>query len=204
MHQSSIDPIRGLFCLFINISVCQSLNGTRSNRDRKCQHHVSIDFWVKVAQIVQASLTPVIAVLIGIISSRIQRQQARTQQQQAQTTHLQHRLALLDRRMKIFNSTQNFIGLVLREARVEKLETLFQLVRETREHHLLFGPEIGEYIQELYKKGARLHAIYQAAGPEHVIRPEDIPEEFAINDWFTGQPRAAEQKFLKYIDFREP
>jgi hypothetical protein len=163
-----------------------------------------MDFWVKVAQIVQALLTPVIAVWIFIISSRIQRQQARTQQQQAQTSLLQHRLALMDRRMKIFNSTQEFIGLVMREAKVEKMETLFQLMRETREHHLLFGPEIGEYIQELYKKGARLHAIYKMAGPEHIIRQEDIPEEFQINDWFTGQPRAAEQKFRKYIDFREP
>jgi hypothetical protein len=66
----------------------------------------STDFCVKAAQIVQALLTPAIAIWIGIISSRIQRQQAKTQQQQATTNHLQHSLALLmGRRLKIFNVT---------------------------------------------------------------------------------------------------
>jgi 7-keto-8-aminopelargonate synthetase-like enzyme len=165
----------------------------------------SIEFWVKVAQIVQASLTPLIAIWIGIVTSRIQRQQAKTQQQQAQTTHLQHRLALLDRRMKIFNSTQEFIALVLRDAKVEEIKTLSQCVRDTREHHLLFGTEIGEYLDELYKKASRLHVVYTASVPQgNVLRPEHIPVELEIVDWFSRQPRAADEKFLKYIDFREP
>lgn len=164
----------------------------------------SIDFWVKVAQVVQASLTPIIAIWIGIVTSRIQRQQAKTQQQQAQTNHLQHRLALLDRRMKIFNSTLDFIVLIVTDGNVQSRDPLSKLLRETREHHLLFGAEIGEYIEELYKKGARLHTIYQMSGPQHIVRQEDIPVQIEVVEWFSGQIRAAEQKFLKYIDFREP
>ncbi len=42
------------------------------------------------------------------------------------------------------------------------------------------------------------------AGPQHMIPPEDIDEETAINTWFSSQTKIAEQKFLKCIDFREP
>jgi glutamate dehydrogenase/leucine dehydrogenase len=41
------------------------------------------------------------------------------------------------------------------------------------------------------------------SGPQHVIRPEDIEIDTQIIEWFSGQTRVAEQKFLKYIDFRE-
>ena len=163
-----------------------------------------LDMWVKVAQIVTALLTPAIAVWIGILSSRIQHQQSTIQKQQANTSHLQFRLALMERRMKVFNATQEFIALVLREARIETLEPLFTLLRETRESQFLFGSEISGYIDELYKKGARLHAIAAASRPRDIIRPEDIPVAYEINVWFSGQIDIAREKFLKYLDFREP
>ncbi len=163
----------------------------------------SIDLWIKVAQIVQGLLTPVIAILIGVITVRIQRQQARTQSQQAGTHRLQYRLALMDRRMRVFDATQEFIGIVLREARIERGDQLFQFLRDTREHHLLFGAEIGELIDELYKKGARLHAIDAARGPQKITRAEDIPIEAEIVEWFSGQTAVIRNKFLKYLDFRE-
>jgi phosphate/sulfate permease len=164
----------------------------------------SIDFWVKVAQIAQGFSTPIIAALVAFITFIIQRRQTKTQERQAETQRLQHRLALLDRRMKVFNATQEFIALVLQEARIENLGPLFKLTRETREHHFLFGAEIGKYIDELYSKGNRLRTIHAGTRGTDVIRPEDIPEESEINMWFSGQIRVAEGKFLKYIDFREP
>jgi hypothetical protein len=163
----------------------------------------SID-WVKAAKVVQALATPAIAIWIAILSSRIQRQQVKTQQQQADTHHLQYRLALIERRMKVFEATLDFIAMVVREARVQTLEPCFKLLRETREHNLLFGPEIGEYINELYKKGVRLEIIFQMGQPHGIMRPEDIALNTEILEWFSGQFRVAEQKFLKYIDFREP
>lgn len=162
------------------------------------------DSWVKAAQIAQGFSTPVIAASVAIITFRIQRRQAETQERQAKTQGLQHRLALMDRRMKVFNATLEFIVLVLQEAKIEKSEPLHRLLYETREHHLLFGPEIGEYIEEVHKKGARLHTIYQMRGRHAEVRPEDIQLDLEINQWFSGQIRGAEQKFLKYIDFREP
>jgi hypothetical protein len=164
----------------------------------------SID-WAKAAQIAQGFSTPIIAILLGAITILIQRRQAKTQERQAETQKLQHRLALLDRRMKIFNATVEFIVLVITLGRMENIEPLGKLLRETREHHLLFGAEIGDYIrEELYNKGVRLHTIYHMGGREHVTRPEDLPVQTEILEWFGQQIRVAEQKFLKYIDFREP
>ena len=164
----------------------------------------SIDSWVKVAQIAQGFSTPVIALLVAFITFLIQRRQTKTQERQAETQRLQHRLALMDRRLKVFNAAQEFIALVLQEARLTSLEPLFKLTRETREHHFLFGAEIGEYIDELYSKGNKLRQFHAATRGTDVLRPEDIEPETEINMWFSGQIGVAEQKFLKYIDFREP
>jgi len=49
------------------------------------------------------------------------------------------------------------IAAVVREARIEDLNSLFLLVQKTKEHEFLFGPEIGKYIDEIYKKGVELH-----------------------------------------------
>jgi hypothetical protein len=42
------------------------------------------------------------------------------------------------------------------------------------------------------------------SGGQQVMRPEDIPVHAEIVQWFSDQFRVAEQKVLKYIDFREP
>ena len=156
----------------------------------------SID-WVAVAKVIQTLLTPAIAIWIGIVTSRIQRQQATTQRQQ-------YRFGLVERRMKVYDATSEFIAHVIREAKVETMDPLFSLIRDTRESHLLFGAEVGKYVDELYRKGVRLHSMWIAAGPEHIIRAEDIQEEVEIQQWFTGQLEAVKTLFLKYLDFREP
>ena len=97
-----------------------------------------LDRWVKVAQTAQGLMTPAIAIIIGVITWQIQRQQVRTQQQQAETNHRQYRLALLERRMKVFDATMDFIGLILRHAAIEEFEPIRKFIRDTREHHLFF------------------------------------------------------------------
>ena len=157
----------------------------------------SVD-WLKVAHVLQALLTPVIGiatVVIGVIAIKIQRQHA-------ETNRLQHRLALFERRMKVFDATQEFIVLVIRNSRIDTMKPLFALIRNTREHRMLFGPEIGKYIDELYAKGGRLHVIDAAGGG--IIKPEHIQEETEIQLWFSKQAAVAEEKFLKYIDFQKP
>jgi len=110
----------------------------------------------------------------------------------------------VERRMKIYNATKEFIRLVVGEAEVKSIEPLFKLARETQDRHLFFGAEIGQYIDEIFTKGKRLHSIWLASGPAHIIGPEDIQEETQIQQWFTDQIDAVKVLFLKYLDFREP
>jgi hypothetical protein len=170
-----------------------------------------LDTAVKIAQVVQGIITPAIAVVIGYFTWRIQRQQVVTQQQQAettrlqaQTTRLQYRFGLMERRMKVFDATMAFIVFVLRHARIDSLDPIFQLNLDTREHHLLFGKEIGEYIDELYRKGVLIHGLDADRGPHGELRPEHIQPHYELVLWFSGQTDTARELFAKYLDFREP
>lgn len=166
----------------------------------------TLDWWVKAAQIAQGLSAPLLALVLGVITVLIQLRQSKTQRQQAKTNHLQHRLALLERRMRVFDATMAFIALVMRDAQIKTYEPLFGLKAKTAESQWLFGPEISEYIDELFKKGNRLRAIYAARLPGDIMRPEDIPVDAEINEWFTAQveKNLARDRFLKYMDFREP
>ncbi len=104
--------------------------------------------------------------------------------------------------MTVFNSTMNFVAAIGRKANVD-LNQLFDLIRETREHDLLFGPEIGEYITALYKSGNELRARARKQ-LEGIGGQEDIERQTELLNWFAEQTRQGTAKFLKYLDFREP
>jgi hypothetical protein len=155
-----------------------------------------VDF-VKTVNAVQATMALAITVALGVVTVRIQRQQTKIAREQAATNRLQYRLSLFERRMTIFDATTKLFGEITRDARVE-LDQLFTFLRQTRECELLFGHEIKEYLDEIYKKGVDLHA-------RRVVRgPEDFETETQLLIWFTEQYSVATQKFLRYLDFREP
>src|SRR5579872_1840168 len=132
----------------------------------------------RLVRVLSALLTPVIAVVTSYIAF-----------QQYRTNRSQHRLALFEKRMAVFNSTMNLIAAVTQAARAE-LDQLFGLIRETRDHQLLFGPEIGEFINEVYKKGVELNTIDFVHG--------DAARRTELLLWFSQQNAGATQKFLKY------
>lgn len=184
-----------------------------------CAYHpiVQQSGWMQAASVLQAWLTPVLAfatIVLGIATVLIQRRQsqsARVQAEsakaqaesarvQAETNHLQYRLALFERRMKVLNATMNLIRVVLRDAKVET-QQLFQLIIDTREHEFLFGQEIGDYIYEVYHRGVDLHAAAPGvARGEH----EAIERETESLRWFSQEVQNASQRFLPYLDFRQP
>jgi len=42
------------------------------------------------------------------------------------------------------------------------LNQCFQFIQDTRDHEFLFGPEVGKFIDAVYKKATELHAHVQA------------------------------------------
>jgi hypothetical protein len=141
----------------------------------------SVD-WAEVAKVFAALMTPVIAVVAVLIAY-----------QQYVVNRRQHRLALLERRM-VFDSVMDCIAQVIQAPRGPSLDVLFTLLRKSREHDFLFGPEIGEYINDVYRNGLRLETDGAVGQP---LNQETL-------NWFQGQNAIATKKFMKYIDFRKP
>jgi hypothetical protein len=108
----------------------------------------------------------------------------------------QYRLALFKKRMAIFNTTAKFIATVVQTANVTVNECA-EFLRETRDHEFLFGREVGEFINEVYRQGTALHA-HMGMGVEHVAQQQEIME------WFAGKIADARTVFAKYLDFRKP
>ncbi len=153
----------------------------------------------KIASAAQATVGLAITIALGVITLRIQHQQTAIAQQQAATNRLEYRLLLFERRMRIFDATTKLFGEITREATVDYAQ-LFTFLRDTRERDLLFGEEIKDYLDEIYKKGVDLHALRQRLERQ----PELIEPETELLIWFANQFPIATQKFLKYLDFREP
>jgi hypothetical protein len=65
---------------------------------------------------------------------------------------------------------------------------------------LLFGPEIKEYIDEIFRNGVDLHTVNVSG----LRNQAEIERHTELLKWFVVQIPVATQKFLIYLDFREP
>jgi hypothetical protein len=174
----------------------------------------SID-WPKVAQALQAFLTPVLGIatiVLGVATfliqrrqaktqrqvAEIQRQQAESQRQQAETSDRAFRLSLFEKRMAVFNALTKFLADISQSASVTLPQT-FDMYRETRDHEFLFGPEIKDFIDEAYQRGVELSTSRILPIPER-----NFPQETAHVAWFHDRLIEAKKIFLPYIDFRKP
>jgi len=76
-------------------------------------------------------------------------------------------------------------------------------MRETQERSFLFGPEIGEYIRELFKRGNELRSLSSKRKHQGSTQ-EEGNRELELAEWFATQSETATQKFLPYLDFSKP
>src|SRR6266849_9511156 len=138
--------------------------------------------WAVVARVLSASLPVVISGIVTYIAW-----------QQFTVNRRQHRLALFEKRMVVFNSTMKMIASVLQSAN-PSLSQCFQFIQDTRDHEFLFGPEVGDFINEVYKKAVELHthiAVGGAGAPA---------QQTQLMTWFGEQMKEARKVFLKYLD----
>lgn len=141
--------------------------------------------WSELFKISSGLLTPLIAAIAAHIAY-----------QQWKTNDLQRRLALFEKRLAVFDATMNMLASVLREANAE-LEHCFRFLKETRDHEFLFGPEVGAFIDEVYRRAVELHTHL-------VTTPQGGERLTEILDWFSGRMGEARQVFKKYMDFTQP
>lgn len=119
--------------------------------------------------------------------------------QQHVTNKRQLRLALFEKRLAVYESVMKVKGLVIRNARLD-LNQLFEFIQETRNYEFLFGEDVSDYIDEIYKKGVEVWA--RVGNP--AIPPAEMTSTTALLEWFSGQEKVARAIFLKYMDFTKP
>lgn len=148
----------------------------------------------EVVKISQALLTP----LIAIVATYIAWQQWNTNKQKLI-------LDRYDRRLRIYEEVRKILSILLRDAKVS-FEELLKFRTSVSEADFLFGPEISEYIDEIYKRGIQLqywngeYRDYTQEKPEGYDHKKIVDGMHAELKWLTNQFEPAKQKFKKYLD----
>lgn len=147
--------------------------------------------WITV---LQGLLTPVIA----LIALYIAWQQWRTNRQKLKWD-------LYDRRLRIFEEVRKILSLVLRDANANR-EDLLRFRTSVADADFLFGPEITDYIDEIYSSGLRLarwNDQYidatqpQPPGYDHQQVVDEMHKELT---WLIEQFEPAKKKFRPYLE----
>ncbi|MEX2172196.1 MAG: hypothetical protein WD851_22945 [Pirellulales bacterium] len=148
----------------------------------------------EVLQISQGLLTPVIAIVATYIAY-----------QQWQTNRQKLILDRYDRRLRIYEEVRRILSIILRDANAST-DDLLKFRTSVSEADFLFGPEIPEYIDEIYKRGLNLwrwneeyrdYRQEKSPGYDHSKVVEEKHKELT---WLTGQFEPAKQNFKKYLD----
>ena len=139
--------------------------------------------------LLSALLTPVIAVIttaILFMQHRIERQM--------------WRLALFDKRYPVFLSAMSFIAAIVSQGTATDKD-LSEFLRESKDRDLLFGNEVKEHLETLFKKGVDLMTHHKQMEPLPV-GDERSKHASAICDlllWFGDQYQATREVFYAYI-----
>lgn len=148
----------------------------------------------QIAEISKALLTPVIA----IVATYIAWQQWKTNQQKLI-------LDRYDRRLKVYEEVRQILSIILRDAKAS-YDDLLEFRRAVSEADFLFGPEIPEYIDEIYQRGVKLQYWSGEYRDSTQPKPEGYDHKKVCDGmhteliWLTEQFEPAKQKFKKYLD----
>src|SRR5712671_669739 len=139
--------------------------------------------WPQLGSALSALITPIVALIATYIAV-----------QQFVINRRQYRLALFEKRMTVFNSTMTMLASVMQTAN-PTLNQCFQFIQDTRDHEFLFGPEIGKFIDDVYRKAVELHTHVAVGGASAPA------QQTLLMTWFGEQMKEARRVFLKYLDF---
>jgi uncharacterized ubiquitin-like protein YukD len=146
---------------------------------------------MSVIQLLQGLLTPV----IGGIAVYIAWQQWKGNQ-------LKLRLDGYDRRLRVYQEVKELLGIVLRDADLSHKD-LAKFASAFAEADFLFGADIPQYLDELYRHGLKLrtaHDKYNSTRETPNFDPAIVDEIDQHLKWFTDQYVEAIKKFRKYLN----
>lgn len=149
--------------------------------------------WTVVAEFSKAMLTPMIAVVTAYIAW-----------QQWKINRQKLNLDLYDRRLKVYEEVRQILSIILRDAKAS-YDDLMKFYRAVSEADFLFGPEISEYIEEIYQRGVQLqywngeYRDYTQLKPEGYDHKKICDGMHAELMWMTHQFEPAKEKFKKYL-----
>lgn len=142
-----------------------------------------------VIEILTAALVP----LLGILTAYIAWQQWRTNDRKV-------RHDLYERRLSTYIAVMEFLACIMRSAQATDLE-MQTFLQKTRESYFLFGRDICEYLDTLYKRSLKLqychtmlhgHISNLPVGDE---RTRLAGEQSELLMWFTNQFEIARDRF---------
>jgi len=148
----------------------------------------------QIADVSKALLTPLIAVVATYIAW-----------QQWQTNRQKLVLDRYDRRLRVYEEIRKILSIILRDAKAS-YEDLLKFRTSVSEADFLFGPEITEYIDEIYKRGLKLqywsgeYRDYTQPKPEGYDHKKVVDGMHSELTWLAEQFEPAKQKFKKYLD----
>lgn len=144
----------------------------------------------------QGLLTPVIAIIAVYIAW-----------QQASTNELRQKLDLFDRRYQTLNEVRKLLSLAVGKGDLA-IEEVRQFMAETLPAEFLFGPEVKEYIGEVYSHGLslwtakeELRGIFEGGTAPGSLNRQAVAEKIATEvKWLAAQLPVTADKFKKYLD----
>lgn len=150
-----------------------------------------------IEQMIEVSkglLTPLIAIVATYVAW-----------QQWQTNRQKLILDRYDRRLRVYEEVRKILSIILRDAKASYAD-LLQFRTAVSEADFLFGPEIPEYIDEIYKRGVKLqywcgeYRDYTQEKPEGYDHKKVVDGMHSELTWLTEQFEPAKSKFKKYLD----
>jgi hypothetical protein len=159
----------------------------RSSVEREV--NVSVIFWY-----FQAFLTPVVAVVAVYIAW-----------QQYKTNRLKIRSDLFERRLKVFLKVRSVLSSVIPEGRANKEEFL-KFRTAVAEAYFIFGQEIEDYLDEVYRHGIALATADEMSRTPREQRSDDYDVKQVAADkdaelgWLMAQLPVVKAKLKKYLD----
>jgi hypothetical protein len=148
----------------------------------------------QIAEVSRALLTPTIAIIATYIAW-----------QQWQTNRQKLNLERYDRRLHVYEEVIKILSIIMRDADAS-YEDLLKFRTSVSEADFLFGPEISEYLDEIFKRGLKLRYWNNEYRDCTQEIPEGYDHEKVVNGsheeliWLSEQFDPAKEKFRKYLD----